>query len=130
MSSMGSDVHGSVDQRPTELPSWMDPGPRSPRQDVWIKANGLLPDDPLLHVCTEIHDMRGASSGDLRSKPLSLTPRGRQLVEQVLASHQSRLGLLLDGLSSSDQERLHHLLVRWGEHLEKLSRQSEPGKRT
>jgi len=21
------------------------------RADVWIKANGMLPDDPLLHVC-------------------------------------------------------------------------------
>ena len=73
--------------------------------------------------------VRNASSGDLRSKPLSLTPRGRQLVEQVLAGHRPRLNMILEGLSATDQARLHQLLVRWGEHLEKLYKQSEQGKR-
>src|SRR5256885_17135048 len=64
--------------------------------------------------------VRGASSGDLRTKPVSLTPRGRQLVEQVLATHRPRLALLLEGLSEAEQAKLHQLLVRWGEHLESL----------
>jgi DNA-binding MarR family transcriptional regulator len=68
--------------------------------------------------------MRGASSDDLRSKQVSLTPRGRQLVEQVLGGHRSRLSLLLSGLSGAEQTKLHQLLVRWSEHLEKLARKT------
>jgi acyl-CoA thioesterase II len=40
-----------IDSRPVEDPHWLDPGPRPPTQDVWIKANGVLPDDPLVHAC-------------------------------------------------------------------------------
>jgi acyl-CoA thioesterase-2 len=40
-----------IDSRPTEAPHWLNPGPRQPAQDVWIRANGRLPDDPLLHAC-------------------------------------------------------------------------------
>jgi acyl-CoA thioesterase II len=40
-----------IDSRPTDTPKWLDPGPRQPEQDVWIRANGQLPDDPLLHAC-------------------------------------------------------------------------------
>jgi acyl-CoA thioesterase-2 len=29
----------------------LQPGPRQPEQDVWIRTNGTLPDDPLLHAC-------------------------------------------------------------------------------
>ena len=32
-------------------PRARDRGPRSPSQQVWIRADGRLPDDPLLHVC-------------------------------------------------------------------------------
>ena len=40
-----------IDSRPIEMPAWLDQTVRAPRQDVWIRANGQLPDDPLLHVC-------------------------------------------------------------------------------
>jgi acyl-CoA thioesterase-2 len=40
-----------IDSRPVEDPRWLDPKPRPPEQDVWIRANGALPDDPLLHAC-------------------------------------------------------------------------------
>ncbi|MEX2256969.1 MAG: acyl-CoA thioesterase II [Acidimicrobiia bacterium] len=40
-----------IDSRPVEDPKWLAPGPREPTQDVWIRANGTLPDDPLLHAC-------------------------------------------------------------------------------
>ena len=40
-----------IDSRPTEAPHWLEPSPRPPTQDVWIRANGTLSDDPLLHAC-------------------------------------------------------------------------------
>jgi len=40
-----------IESRPVEDPHWMEPGPRPAAQDVWIRANGSLPDDPLLHAC-------------------------------------------------------------------------------
>ncbi|NNN22345.1 MAG: acyl-CoA thioesterase II [Acidimicrobiales bacterium] len=41
-----------IDQRFIgELPWNKDVGPRPPRQQLWIKADGQLPDDPLLHAC-------------------------------------------------------------------------------
>jgi acyl-CoA thioesterase-2 len=40
-----------IDSRPVEDPKWLAPGPREPMQDVWIRANGHLPDDELLHAC-------------------------------------------------------------------------------
>ena len=40
-----------IDSRPVEDPKWLAPGPRAPTQDVWIRANGTLPDDLLLHAC-------------------------------------------------------------------------------
>jgi acyl-CoA thioesterase-2 len=41
-----------IDSRPVDaIPAWLDPTPRPPNQDVWIRANGALPEDPLLHAC-------------------------------------------------------------------------------
>jgi len=40
-----------IDSRPVDEPKWLAPGPREPMQDVWIRANGSLPDDPLVHAC-------------------------------------------------------------------------------
>jgi acyl-CoA thioesterase-2 len=42
-----------IDQRAVGMPRWLDaePGAREAEQLVWIKANGELPDDPLLHAC-------------------------------------------------------------------------------
>lgn len=40
-----------IDSRNVEDPPWVDPNPRPPVQNVWIKANGELPDDRLLHAC-------------------------------------------------------------------------------
>ena len=40
-----------IDTRSADLPRWLDPEPgvREPEQLVWFRANGPLPDDPLLH---------------------------------------------------------------------------------
>ncbi|MBI2708915.1 MAG: acyl-CoA thioesterase II [Actinobacteria bacterium] len=38
----------------TRVVDWRDPGhsePQAPRQLQWIRADGVLPDDPLLHIC-------------------------------------------------------------------------------
>jgi acyl-CoA thioesterase-2 len=42
-----------IETRSASLPRWLDPEPgaRDPEQFVWIRANGELPDDPLLHAC-------------------------------------------------------------------------------
>jgi acyl-CoA thioesterase-2 len=42
-----------IDTRSAQLPRWLDPEPgvREPEQLVWFRANGSLPDDPLLHQC-------------------------------------------------------------------------------
>lgn len=42
-----------IDSRSAELPHWIDPTKRDreAEQFVWIRANGTLPDDPLLHAC-------------------------------------------------------------------------------
>ena len=32
-----------IDSRPVDDPRWLDPSPREPQQDVWIKSNGDLP---------------------------------------------------------------------------------------
>jgi acyl-CoA thioesterase II len=40
-----------IESRAVGDPHWLEPAPRAPAQDVWIRANGILPDDPLLHAC-------------------------------------------------------------------------------
>ena len=59
-----------IDSRPTEMPSWLDPKVRTPDQDVWIRANGSLPDDPLLHVCVV------AYASDLTILDTAMLPHG------------------------------------------------------
>ncbi len=40
-----------IDSRPVNDPRWLDPSPREPEQDVWIRSNGELPEIPLIHEC-------------------------------------------------------------------------------
>jgi acyl-CoA thioesterase-2 len=40
-----------IDWRPVDDPRWLDPTPREPQQDVWIRSNGDLPEVPLIHEC-------------------------------------------------------------------------------
>jgi len=42
-----------IDLRYVDDPPWMqrEKGPRQPLSRVWMKADGVLPDEPLLHVC-------------------------------------------------------------------------------
>jgi acyl-CoA thioesterase-2 len=41
--------------RPVEDPQWLAREARAPDSDVWIRSNGALPDDPLLHTCIVIY---------------------------------------------------------------------------
>jgi DNA-binding MarR family transcriptional regulator len=61
---------------------------------------------------------RSASETDLRSKYVSLTAAGRELVERVLESHAARHRELLGGLNPKDVLRLRELLNQLGTHLE------------
>jgi DNA-binding MarR family transcriptional regulator len=61
--------------------------------------------------------LRDGSPTDLRSKRVRLTDRGRQIVEQVLAVHGSKIESVLGGLSLDEQGELHRLLLRLEEHL-------------
>jgi len=42
-----------IDLRYVKDPPWVSraEGPREPRQQVWMRADGALPDEPLVHVC-------------------------------------------------------------------------------
>ena len=52
-SSSGSGATARSTRRSSRLPRWLDPdsSPREPEQLVWFRADGKLPDDPLLHAC-------------------------------------------------------------------------------
>ena len=65
-----------IDTRPTEMPAWLDPKPRAADQDVWIRANGTLPDDPLLHVCIV------AYASDLTILDTAMLPHGSNWHEE------------------------------------------------
>jgi acyl-CoA thioesterase II len=45
-----------IDQRHTREPHWLGATPRVAEQDVWMKATGELPDDPLLHACVVAYE--------------------------------------------------------------------------
>jgi len=40
-----------VEVRHVQEPHWLEPTRREPTQDLWFRAAGTLPDDPLLHAC-------------------------------------------------------------------------------
>lgn len=64
-----------IDSRPTMLPGWLDPSPRPPEQDVWIRANGTLPTDPLLHVCVVVY------ASDLTLLDTAMLPHGASYLD-------------------------------------------------
>src|SRR4051794_22312721 len=62
-----------IETRSVQLPRWLDPEPgeREPEQFVWIRANGELPDDPLLHACVV------AYASDLTLLDTAMLPHAR-----------------------------------------------------
>ena len=63
---------------------------------------------------------RDAAADDLRAKRVRLTPKGRRLVEQVLAVHAGQIDRVMDGLDSDEQAAFHKLLDRMCGHLQTL----------
>jgi len=63
---------------------------------------------------------RTASTHDLRTKKLSLTPAGRRLVHTLLKGHADRVQSVLEGLTPREQIQLHRLLSRLASHLGSL----------
>jgi acyl-CoA thioesterase II len=66
-----ADKRRPIDVRPVGPPRWVEPSPRPPHDLVWIRANGPLPDDPVLHTCV------AAYASDLLLLDVSLAPHGR-----------------------------------------------------
>ena len=71
--------------------------------------------------------VRGGAPEDLRAKRVRLTEKGRKVVGEVLAVHGKQLERVLGCFKPAEQERLHHLLVRMGLHLESLLAGREAG---
>ena len=63
---------------------------------------------------------RGAGPRDLRTRRVRLTPRGRRVVEQVIAVYAQQMDCVLGVLNASDQQELRRLLERLSGHLERL----------
>lgn len=40
-----------IDLRPVDMDRYLSRQPRAPTQNIWLRANGVLPDDPKLHQC-------------------------------------------------------------------------------
>ena len=59
-----------IDLRYCEVSPWARTEPMPPRQHVWIRANGHLPDDPLVHLCVLTY------ASDLSVLDTSLLPHG------------------------------------------------------
>jgi DNA-binding MarR family transcriptional regulator len=70
--------------------------------------------------------VRAASPTDLRSKTVSLTPAGRELIERIREGHQARLQMILAGLNDEEQGELQRLLEKFSDHMKLLAEQ-EPG---
>jgi acyl-CoA thioesterase II len=65
-----------IDSRPVDDPRWLDPTPREPQQNVWIRANGALPDASLIHECVV------AYASDLTLLDTAMFPHAISYTEQ------------------------------------------------
>jgi acyl-CoA thioesterase-2 len=67
-----------VDMRYVEGPPWERPASAGARQLVWIRTNGELPDDPLLHACVV------AYASDYSLLGSALVPHGRTHFDETI----------------------------------------------
>src|SRR5438105_3646686 len=63
---------------------------------------------------------RDGTPADLRGKVLTLTRKGRLLIEKILKVHEQQLQTVLTGLNQDEQHQLHRLLTVWRQHLQGL----------
>jgi DNA-binding MarR family transcriptional regulator len=68
---------------------------------------------------------RSSSQADHRSKQVSLTSAGRDLVERMLVGHASQVEAVLSGLGPQEQASLQRLLDRLSSHVRTLAGQKE-----
>jgi DNA-binding MarR family transcriptional regulator len=61
---------------------------------------------------------RGGSATDMRAKHVTLSLKGRQLVERVLRGHQAQIEAVMGGLKKNEQADLQRLLSQLRKHLE------------
>ncbi len=73
---------------------------------------------------------RDAVSSDLRAKQVSLTIRGRAVVERVLEVHPKQIAAVMGGLDADEQGELARLLYKLRLHLLELDGEASarPGK--
>ena len=71
---------------------------------------------------------RTTSPQDRRVIHVALTPKGRELIERVLAVHFRNLATAVSGLTADEQSTLANLLRKLGHHAAALSAKLEtPG---
>lgn len=63
---------------------------------------------------------RKTSHKDQRAKLISLTPAGRSVVDRVCQGHAEQVQRVLAALNIPEQQELHRLLNRLGDHLDDL----------
>ena len=78
-----------IDIRPTEVEHPVEPGPRATQHSLWLRADGSIPDDPLLHQAIL------AYASDYRLLGTALRPHGRTILQgkTLLASLDHALWL-------------------------------------
>ena len=64
---------------------------------------------------------RKASRDDQRAKLVSLSISGRKLVQRVCEGHAQQVQRVLAALNVGEQQELHRLLDRLGDHLEEMT---------
>jgi len=64
--------------------------------------------------------MRTTASTDQRSKLVSLTPSGRELIARMKEGHRARVHAVMAGLSPQELRDLHTLLTQLTKHLETI----------
>src|SRR5437868_8816521 len=62
--------------------------------------------------------VRDGSPFDMRAKQVALTPKGRELVERILAVHGRQIDTVLGVLNPAEQTEFHRLLSLLEQHLE------------
>jgi acyl-CoA thioesterase-2 len=67
-----------IELRPVDLARYLEPRARDPRQMVWMRATGTLPDDPALHQCVL------AYASDFTLLDTALIAHGRTLFDPTL----------------------------------------------
>jgi DNA-binding MarR family transcriptional regulator len=63
---------------------------------------------------------RTVSDTDARSRRVTLTDRGRRLVDELVEKHVANEHRLVSGLSERERDQLARLLVAWGRALDEL----------